>query len=99
MTVDPLPPTRRLTRSVDDRVLAGVCGGLANYFSWDPTVLRVVFGFLLLPVTPDDNGERASLPVVALLLLLGLPALCVFCAMASAMLGIGGSIMGGMMGR
>jgi len=112
MTVDPLPPVRRLTRSVDDRIVAGVCGGLADYFSWDPTVIRVIFGLLLLPggapglvpylilwaVTPDDNGERASLPLVVLLLFVGFPALCAFCAMAAAMLGIGGSIMGGMMG-
>ena len=38
--------TRRLRRSVSDRWLAGVCGGLAEYFSLDPTVVRV--GYVLL---------------------------------------------------
>ena len=32
---------RRLTRSVDDRMLAGVCGGVAEYFKVDPTVIRI----------------------------------------------------------
>lgn len=34
--------TRRLTRS-NNRVLAGVCGGIAEHFGWDPTVVRVVY--------------------------------------------------------
>lgn len=38
--------TRRLRRSVSDRWLAGVCGGLADYFGLDPTVVR--FGYVLL---------------------------------------------------
>ncbi len=106
------PPIRRLTRSSDDRVIAGVCGGLARHFAWDPTVLRVIFGFLLLPggapglvpylvlwaVTPDDNGERASLPLVVLLLIVGFPALCVFCWLSAMVLGVGGAALGGMMG-
>ncbi len=32
---------RRLTRSVDDRMFAGVCGGVAEYFKVDPTVIRI----------------------------------------------------------
>ena len=31
----------RLTRSVTDRQIAGVCGGLADYLSVDPTIVRV----------------------------------------------------------
>ncbi|MEM6644920.1 MAG: PspC domain-containing protein [Bacteroidota bacterium] len=38
----------QLTRSRNDRVVAGVCGGLANYFGWDPTIVRV--GYVLLSV-------------------------------------------------
>ena len=34
---------RRLTRSRTDRKIAGVCGGLASYFGWDPTLVRVVY--------------------------------------------------------
>lgn len=31
---------RRLTRSRTDRKIAGVCGGIAAYFGWDPTLVR-----------------------------------------------------------
>ena len=34
---------RRLMRSVTDRKIAGVCGGLAKYLNVDPTVVRIVF--------------------------------------------------------
>lgn len=30
-------------RSRHDRMLAGVCGGIAQRFGWNPTLLRVVF--------------------------------------------------------
>lgn len=36
----------KLTKSTDNRMIAGVCGGLANYFGWDPTVVRI--GYVLL---------------------------------------------------
>ena len=32
---------RRLTRSRDDRLVAGVCGGLGKYFGVDPVIFRV----------------------------------------------------------
>ncbi|MCS6835152.1 MAG: PspC domain-containing protein [Anaerolineae bacterium] len=35
--------TKRLYRSREDRQLAGVCGGLAEYFNVDPTLVRLVF--------------------------------------------------------
>ena len=34
---------KKLTRSRDDRVFAGVVGGIAEYFGWSSTVLRLVF--------------------------------------------------------
>ena len=34
-------PPRRLYRSREDRVLAGVCGGIARYFNIDPVLVRV----------------------------------------------------------
>ena len=34
---------RKLTRSTTDRRIAGVCGGLANYLTVDPVVLRIIF--------------------------------------------------------
>jgi phage shock protein C len=35
--------TRKLYRSRTNRKLAGVCGGLAEYFNLDPTLIRVLF--------------------------------------------------------
>lgn len=34
---------RKLYRRADDKVLAGVCGGLADYFDVDPTLIRVLW--------------------------------------------------------
>ena len=34
---------KRLTRTRKDRMIAGVCGGLANYLSVDPTIVRLIF--------------------------------------------------------
>ena len=39
--------TKRLLRS-NDRVIAGVCSGLANYFQLDPALVRV--GYLLVSI-------------------------------------------------
>ena len=33
----------RLYRSRSERWLAGVCGGIGDYFNTDPTVIRVIF--------------------------------------------------------
>ncbi len=32
-----------LTRSRDNRVIAGVCGGIAEWLEWDPAVVRVAY--------------------------------------------------------
>jgi len=34
---------KRLYRSRDERMIAGVCGGLAEYFGIDPTIVRLLF--------------------------------------------------------
>ena len=34
---------RRLYRSRLDRRIAGVCGGMADYFAVDPSVVRLIF--------------------------------------------------------
>ena len=39
---------RRLTRSVTDRRIAGVCGGLSKYLNVDPTVIRIIFLIALI---------------------------------------------------
>lgn len=38
----------QLTRSQSDRMVAGVCGGLANYLGIDPTLVRLAFVLLFL---------------------------------------------------
>ena len=39
--------TKRLMRS-NDRVFAGVCGGLAEYFDFDPVLVRIAYAFLTI---------------------------------------------------
>lgn len=63
----------RLTRSKSDRVIAGVCGGLAAYLSIDSTLVRLAFAILLfasgigLPiyvilwiVMPEEDSQSSS---------------------------------------
>jgi phage shock protein PspC (stress-responsive transcriptional regulator) len=33
----------KLARSINDRVLAGVIGGIAHRFGWNSTLLRVIY--------------------------------------------------------
>ncbi|RPI57298.1 MAG: PspC domain-containing protein [Acidobacteria bacterium] len=40
------PAGRRLTRSVTDKKVAGVCGGLAEYFGVDATPIRLLWAIL-----------------------------------------------------
>jgi len=37
---------KRLTRSKTNRVLAGVCGGIAEYIGMDATVVRILAFFI-----------------------------------------------------
>jgi len=37
------PETRKLYRSRSNRMLVGVCAGLANFFGIDPTIMRLIF--------------------------------------------------------
>jgi phage shock protein C len=38
----PPTPSKRLLRSRDDRMLGGVCGGVARYLGIDPTLVRIL---------------------------------------------------------
>lgn len=42
------PTYRQLRRSRSDRMLAGVCAGIADYLRLDPTLIRVGFAVLVL---------------------------------------------------
>lgn len=34
---------KRLTRSYSNRMICGVCAGIAEYFNWDPTIVRLIW--------------------------------------------------------
>ena len=54
------PPKRRLLRSRDDRVLAGVCGGLGEYLGVDTVIIRIVA--LILLFGRRRKKEEAPMP-------------------------------------
>lgn len=37
---------RKMERPRKERMLAGVCAAIANYFGWDPTLVRIVYALL-----------------------------------------------------
>ncbi len=39
---------KKLTRSTRNKMIAGVCGGLAEYMNVDPTIVRLVYALLTL---------------------------------------------------
>ena len=43
---------KRLYRSRDERMIAGVCGGLAEYLRTDPTLIRLLFVLFALAGGP-----------------------------------------------
>jgi phage shock protein PspC (stress-responsive transcriptional regulator) len=63
---------KKLTRSVSNRVLAGICGGLGKYLDMDPIVFRVIFCvlglsgagiiayFILMFVIPSENDVETA---------------------------------------
>ena len=44
----PDPGPKRLLRSRNDRVIAGVAGGLGEYFAIDPIIVRIAFAISVL---------------------------------------------------
>ena len=39
---------KKLKPSPSDKIVLGVCGGLATYFGWDATLLRVLFAIAIV---------------------------------------------------
>ena len=39
---------KRLYKSKRERMISGVCGGIAEYFGWDPSIVRLVFAIFAL---------------------------------------------------
>jgi phage shock protein C len=58
------PATRLLRRSRDDRVIAGVCGGLGRYLQVDPVLLRIALVILTV-----SGGLGVLLYIVAVILI------------------------------
>jgi phage shock protein PspC (stress-responsive transcriptional regulator) len=63
-TVTDQPGTGQLRRSADNRMLAGVAGGLARYLGADVTLVRVIIAALVLL-----TGAGAALYLAAWLLI------------------------------
>ncbi|MHA4845435.1 PspC domain-containing protein [Flavitalea antarctica] len=40
----------RFVRNEDDKIIGGVCSGLANYFGIDPVIMRILFVVLIAPL-------------------------------------------------
>ncbi len=38
--------SKKLYRSRDNKMIAGVCGGIADYLGWDATFVRVIYVLL-----------------------------------------------------
>jgi phage shock protein C len=68
------PGGKVLVRSRTNRVLAGVCGGLAEYFGLDPTLVRVLFlvitiftggvgllAYLAMWIVIPEEGQKSSI--------------------------------------
>jgi len=68
-----MPEQRKFYRSRSNRVMAGICSGLAHYFDIDPLLVRLVFvalalvnglGFLIYLImwiiVPDETSQGLS---------------------------------------
>ena len=73
MTEPNLTPSKRLSRTREGRVVAGVCAGIAAYFGVDPTLVRLAFAvltvfggagvllYLVAWIVIPDEGDGASI--------------------------------------
>ncbi len=57
---------KRLYRARSERMLGGVCGGIAHYVGMDPTVIRLLFVLLLFL----SGGVPAILAYIILLFII-----------------------------
>lgn len=59
-------PTKRLYRSSNDRQLAGVCAGIAEYFQADPTLIRLLWivGTIVTGIVPGIIGYFIAAVVI-----------------------------------
>jgi len=69
---------KRLYRSRSDRMLWGVCGGLAKYFDMDPTIVRVlavllifanglgILAYIIMAIVVPLEGSKVATPKEAM---------------------------------
>lgn len=58
------PEVKRVYRSRTERMISGVCGGIAEYFNIDPTLVRLAFVLLIFA-----NGIGLILYVIAAIII------------------------------
>lgn len=62
---------KKLYRSRNDKIIAGICGGIGKYLDIDPIIIRLIFiillltigsgiliyliAWILIPLEPEDN--------------------------------------------
>ena len=63
-------PQKRLYRSTQDRMFAGVCGGIGEYLDVDPTLVRLVF----VALTLLSSGSGLVIYVILMLIVPERPA-------------------------
>jgi phage shock protein C len=74
------PPVKRLYRSRKDRIVAGVCGGIGEYFAVDPNIIRIIWllvgltgtgiiayilAWVIIPEEPPESPVAVELVVAA----------------------------------
>ena len=58
-------PKRMLFRNPEDKLLGGVCGGMADFFGWDPSLVRL--GWIALTLLTGGGGIVAYIALWILL--------------------------------
>jgi phage shock protein C len=68
-------PVKRLFRSRKDRIIAGICGGIGEYFDVDPNIIRIIWllvgltgtgiiayvlAWVIIPEEPPQNPTHAE---------------------------------------
>jgi len=53
---------KRLVRSINDRKIAGVCAGVADYFDLDPLLVRVLWALAVLCASAGVTGSSSAGP-------------------------------------
>src|SRR5437667_222485 len=83
---------KKLRRSSSNRLVAGVCGGLGDYFGLSPTIYRIAFAVLVLLGLAAAVAVQWWVVLVVGAILLGLLALG---AIGLGLLGVALAVVGG----